>query len=243
VIFLKPMSAPLLSLIVPTYNESENILDFLQAAQAALGQISHEIIVVDDNSPDETWRIAEEYSHKHPNVRVIRRMTDKGLAPAVLEGFQSAHAEIIGVMDADGQHDEKILPALIQAVQNGAEIAIGSRHIQGGGIPDWAWHRRLSSQAATGLAHLLIGTQVHDPMSGYFLLRKSVHDRIRHQMKPRGYKILLEILSRAAPSAVKEVPYVFRERAKGGSKLTGLVVLDYLRMLWVLKWESLFSPR
>jgi len=228
---------PIFSLVVPTYNEAENVVAFLDSAHAALAPFAHEILIVDDNSPDLTWQIAETYAQTHPGTRILRRLHEKGLGSAVLYGFAAAEGSILGVMDADLQHDEKILPRLIAGIQSGADIAIGSRHAKGGGIPNWPWYRRLASFMAKTLARLVVGVYTSDPMSGYFVLRRSLYEQCAHSLKPQGYKILLEILCRTTPKRIVESPYVFRERQKGESKLSGMVIRDYLSMLITLLRE------
>src|SRR6516225_7231161 len=137
------------SLIVPSYNEAGNILLLLESVHRVLEKAPHEIIVVDDDSPDKTWELVSVFALTHSWVRVIRRCHDRGLSSAVLAGFKIARGDILGVMDADLSHDEQILPKLIEAVAQGADIAIGSRRIPGGGAVEWPWYRKLSSTCAT----------------------------------------------------------------------------------------------
>jgi dolichol-phosphate mannosyltransferase len=224
------------SLIVPTFNEAENILPFMTSVKAALGDYPFELIVVDDNSPDGTWRLVGEFSTSHSWTKLIRRTEDRGLSSAVVRGIAEASGEFLGVMDADGQHDERILPQLVAALEGGAELALGSRRVPGGGMQDWPWYRRVTSSVATGMAKLFLGVRLSDPMSGYFALRRSVFERCRKALKPRGYKILLELAYKGHPTKVVDVPFVFKDRRAGVSKLTGAVVVDYLRMLVSLRF-------
>jgi len=222
---------PFVSLVVPTFNEALNIIPFLEGAHAALTNYSHEVIVVDDNSPDRTWEKASQYSVDHKWVRVIRRQKNRGLSPSVLEGFRHARGNILAVMDADLSHDEKILPNLIEAVVGGAEMAIGSRRIKGGGADNWPWHRRLLSNGATLLAKSLLSMELSDPMSGYFAIPKKLYENVHARLRPRGYKILLELYLKARPSKITEVPFIFRDRTQGQSKLTLGVIFQYIEML------------
>ena len=228
----------LFSLVIPTYDERENILTLLSAAHSALGQRPHEIIVVDDDSPDLTWKVVEEFSATHSWARSIRRRGERGLSSAVIVGFESARGDVLGVMDADLSHDETILPALLDRIEGGADMAIGSRRIKGGGATHWPWYRRLTSSVATRLAQHLLRLEISDPMSGYFVLRRSVYEAARKSLKPTGYKILLELYCRARPRTVAEVPFVFRDRRQGHSKLSGSVIRQFLSMVRALRRDA-----
>jgi dolichol-phosphate mannosyltransferase len=228
---------PVLSLIVPTYNESPNLEHLLNNVHTVLGDTPHEVIVVDDNSPDETWRLAAEWAKNHPWVKARRRYT-RGLSSAVIEGFEIAQGTILGVMDADLSHDERILPRLIDAIQNGADLAVGSRRVPGGGAVHWPWFRRWASTLATQLAKHLLGLPLSDPMSGYFLLKRSLYESCRGRIEPSGYKILVEIYCKSLPARVIEIPYIFRNRREGHSKLSPTVVAQYMAMLWHLRSKN-----
>jgi dolichol-phosphate mannosyltransferase len=233
-------SYELFSLIVPTFNEAENIIGFLESAHAVLADRPHEIIVVDDHSPDGTAALVQMFCKSNSWTRLIVRPTERGLSSAVVRGFNEARGNHLGVMDADRQHDENILPYLLQALSEGTDLAVGSRRAPGGGIAmHWPWYRRLASALATWMARSLLTLPLSDPMSGYFVLQRSVYDHCRAELRPCGYKILLEICAKAHPRSIKEVPFIFKERAFGESKLTGSVMWDYLRMLFVLKWKQM----
>ncbi len=224
------------SIIVPTYNEARNINELLDRVHASLQDFSHEIIVVDDDSPDKTWEIVEKRSLKDGWLRIIRRKEDKGLSKAVLEGFNNARGRIMGVMDADLQHDEGILPDMVRNTKN-SPIVIGSRYVKGGGVGDWSRVRRFKSWLATLISALFLNVSVHDPMSGYFLITKDLYEKIKHRISPQGFKILLEILY-FSPSEAVEVPYNFRTRVAGESKLTSKVALEYLAQVFRLRMSS-----
>lgn len=223
------------SLIIPTLNERENILVLLEQIDPLLSDCSHEILVVDDNSPDRTWEVVEQYAATHPHIRLVRRTVEKGLSSAFLEGVRHARGRFLGAMDADLSHDPSLLPRLLQEVRRGAEVSVGSRRVPGGGADHWPWFRRLTSNLATAMARLWLGTPLNDPMSGYFVLRRELLDSVHDQLNPKGYKILLEIVTRGRVSSLREVPFIFKDRKQGHSKLTASVGFEYLKMLWDLR--------
>ncbi|WP_233204287.1 polyprenol monophosphomannose synthase [Halegenticoccus soli] len=217
-----------ISIIIPTYNESQNVVHVIERCRAALEGYEFEIIVVDDDSPDGTWKLVEDQYADDPEIRVVRRTDGRGLAAAVSRGFREASCEYCAVMDADLQHPPEKLPELIEALQPGVDVVIGSRHVDEGGIEDWPWIRRLVSRGATFIARLAVPEVrgISDPMSGFFAIRREVVSGI--DLRPTGYKILLEILAKGDYDRVVEVPYVFRERERGSSKLT---MQEYVRFL------------
>lgn len=232
-----------LSMIVPTYNESKNIREMVtrlaQLLDAPYGT-SYEIIVVDDNSPDGTWKVALELCSEFPQLRVMRRQTERGLSTAVIRGWQAARGEVLAVIDADLQHPPEVTLALCREIDRGADIAVASRHIEGGGVSDWSLIRRIVSRAAQliGLVILpgVVG-RVSDPMSGYFMIRRAAVQGVT--LNPLGYKILIEVLGRSRCRWIGEVPYVFRERVLGESKADSKVYVDYLRHLLRLRLSTL----
>jgi dolichol-phosphate mannosyltransferase len=234
------MPRPIISLVIPTYNERENIELAVKRAYGVLQETARlfEIIVVDDDSPDRTWEAAEALCRDYPGLRVIRRVNERGLARAVVRGWQEARGEILAVMDGDLQHPSETLVRLIKAIQeDGVDIAVASRHVTGGGVSRWNIIRRGVSWSATLMATwVLPGTlrTIRDPMSGYFALRRSVIEGCR--LEPEGYKILLEVLGRGKYQRVEEIPYTFTERKRGGSKLGprqyGEFVVHLLRLSW-----------
>jgi dolichol-phosphate mannosyltransferase len=223
------------SVVIPTYDERDNVVPLLDAVRAALAGRAFEVWIVDDDSPDRTWEVAAAYAAAHPEVAVLRRRSARGLSSAVIEGFGQARGDVLAVMDADLSHDPALLPRLLDAVAAGAEVAVGSRRVPGGGADHWPWHRRRGSDAATALARWWLGVPLSDPMSGYFALRREVFERVRDRLRPRGYKILLEIVCRAWPVRIVELPYVFRDRRQGVSKVTPRVAWEYLTSLWQLR--------
>lgn len=231
-----------LSVVIPTLNEAANIESLVRRCHQALSRagIDFELIVVDDGSPDGTADIATAMVPQYPQVRVIRRTAKPDLAGAVLDGWAAAKGDLLAVIDGDLQHPPEQLVKLYLALEeSGADIAVASRHIRGGGVSEWALQRRVVSWGAALLAsYLLPGllNTVRDPMSGYFLLRKQVLDGI--ELKPRGYKILVEVLVRARYSQLVEVPYVFEERKEGASKLGQKQAIDFLLHMATLSWRT-----
>lgn len=221
-----------ISIIVPTYNEVNNVETLVRRIHDACkkSRINEEIIFVDDDSPDGTADRALSLSKAFP-VRVIRRRGKRGLSSAVIDGFKAGESDILGVIDADLSHPPEIIPDLRSMIyERNKDIAIGSRYIKGGGVEEWTLIRKLISRSATLLARPL--TKVKDPMSGYFFLKKDILQGVR--LKPRGYKILLEILAKCKYSSAGEYPYIFRNRKVGTSKLGSKTILHYLKQIFDL---------
>lgn len=226
------------SIIVPTYNEKENIPELFKRINSAIKPDSeYEIIVVDDDSPDETWRIASEYSDQYP-VTVMRRKEEKGLATAVIRGIEEASYEIVVVMDADFQHPPEKIPELVSRVEEGADISIGSRYVEGGSLGDFGFFRKMISRGADFIAKTIFRDirDVSDIQTGFFTLRKKILDGV--ELDPTGYKILLEILVQGEYNRVEEVGYEFEKRKEGESKLGVGTVFSYLRHLIGLSFRS-----
>jgi len=220
-----------LSIVVPTYNESENLPIFVERTRKAFGRTKHEIIVVDDNSPDGTGEIAERLAKKYGNIKVIHRKKKKGLASAVVDGFKHVSAPVICVIDADLQHPPEKIPELFDRIKSGADIVVASRYAKGGGIKGWAKSRKIISRGAEILARLAISGShgLSDPLSGFFMFKKDVIKGA--ELKPIGFKILLEVLVKGSYKKVVEVPYVFEKRLRGKSTLGFKERFDYLRHL------------
>jgi dolichol-phosphate mannosyltransferase len=237
-------SAPLLlSVVVPTFNEIlsiERLVTLLtQLLDEAFGK-RYEIIVVDDNSPDRTWELAQRLTDEHPCLRVVRRETERGLSSAVVRGWQAARGEVLCVIDADLQHPPDVILALYRVIERGADLAVASRHLEGGGVSDWSVTRRIVSRTAQLIGLVILPAvvgRVSDPLSGYFMIRRSAIEGV--ELNPLGYKILIEVIARGRIPWIGEVPYVFSERAQGGSKATARVYLDYVRHLLRLRFSPL----
>ncbi len=223
----------MVSIIIPTYNEAGNIRKLVP--EIFKHSVKSEVIIVDDNSPDGTAQAGRELGKWFP-VRVVERPGKMGLGSAVLEGFRHASSNILGVMDADLSHPPEKIPEMVRAIRD-CEIVVGSRYVKGGGVENWPLKRRIMSRGATWMARAL--TSVKDPMSGFFFLRKSVVDGVR--LEPKGYKILLEILAKGRYDRVTEIPYVFKDRQVGDSKLDGGEITTYLKTVGKLWWKKIRS--
>ncbi len=221
------------SLIIPTYNEHDNIVPLVERIHRALSPRSYEILFIDDNSADGTAELASSLSAKYP-VRVIVRKDKRGLASAVVDGLSQASGDFIAIMDADLQHPPEVIPDLLKAIEKDADIVVASRYVAGGGCQGWSLTRRVISKGAIFLAHLLLPTtrRVSDPMSGFFIFRKDVVSDAR--LSPSGFKILLEILMVGRFHKVAEVPYTFITRERGKSKLSARQQVDYLKHIYSL---------
>jgi dolichol-phosphate mannosyltransferase len=226
------------TIVSPTYNEADNVQRLVREVDTALSGIDYELVIADDDSPDGTWAVSQKMANTNPRIRILRRTTGRGLSRAVIEGFLSSSSDYVGVIDADLQHDPAILPQMIAALDAGAEIAVASRYVEGGGTGTWNAFRRFQSWVATKLARTFLGVELSDPMSGFFILPCASFHRISKQLDSSGFKILLEIVARLAPSRIEEVPYTFRTRIAGESKLSSKVVLQYLGQLWRLSSVS-----
>ena len=203
-------SPPVVSVIVPTFNEAENIAEMLRRLTAAMAELDYEIIVVDDDSQDSTWRIAERLSLADTRIRVVRRVDERGLSSAVLAGMTAAGGRSLVVIDADLQHDETKIPDLVAAVvSDGADICLGSREVEGGSYGTFQRHRRFASWTGAALARQLLGLPVSDPMSGFFAVSRERFELLSDEVNPRGFKILLEFLARGPKPTVSEVGYEF----------------------------------
>ena len=220
---------PALSIVTPTFNEAENIPELIRRIHAALPEVSHEIIVSDDDSPDRTWEVAERVAETDPTVRVLRRFHDPGLSNAVLDGMATSRGDVLAVIDADLQHDPTILPTMFRKVSGGElDVVVGSRATEGGGYGDWSWHRRFVSWVATLIARLLLRVPVSDPMSGYFMVSRDAYERTAPTINPKGFKILLEFIGRKNDLRVGEIGYEFSSRVHGETKLNRSVIRSYL---------------
>ena len=234
-----PPPACLLSLVIPTFNESGNVEALVRQLTALLDPAyaqRYELIVVDDDSPDRTWEIAAQLTATYPQLRAMRRTGERGLSSAVIRGWQVARGEILGVIDADLQHPPEVLLHLLAAIETGADLAVASRHVEGGGVSEWSLIRRILSRGAQTLGLLLLPQvvgRVSDPMSGYFMVRRSAI--AGPVLNPKGYKILLEVIGRGSVQTIAEVGYVFQERLEGASKVTWKHYLDYIHHLLRLR--------
>ncbi|NEP13607.1 MAG: glycosyltransferase [Symploca sp. SIO2C1] len=224
-----------LSLVIPTYNESRNIKEIVRILSNLLNEVipdNYELIVVDDNSPDRTWEIAQSLIPEYPQLQVIHRQHERGLSTAVIHGWQVGKGEILGVIDGDLQHPPEILLQLLSAINKGADLAVASRHIEDGGVSEWSIVRRFLSRGAQLLGLVILPRvlgRVSDPMSGYFLVHRSAVKP--GTLNPLGYKIMIEVLAKGKINQIAEVGYVFQERQAGKSKVSWKHYVDYLHHL------------
>jgi len=228
-----------LSIIVPTYNESQNILKILDSVGKILPSwIKTEIIVVDDSSPDGTGKVVEEYVKKSkkesgPSIEIIHREQKRGLSSAILAGIQSAKGETVVVMDSDFSHPPQIIQKMIDELQHPeCDIVVASRYVKGGSVTGWPFKRRLISKGATRIAQHGLGIKIKDPMSGFFAFKRHIIKNVKFDAI--GYKMLLEILVKTKGVIVKEIPYIFTNRKSGSSKLNMSVAFDYVKAVWKL---------
>ena len=231
---LVPDAAPLeLAVIIPTRNEAGNVASLLGLLERVLGDVAWEAIFVDDDSPDGTAEIIRGIGRTNIRVRVLQRVGRRGLSSAVIEGMLATSAPVLAVIDADLQHDEALLPRLFAAVRDGAcDLAVGSRYVAGGGTGAWDAGRCRKSALATRLAHAATGTHLTDPMSGFFVISREALGAALPRLSGTGFKILLDLVASApAPLRTLELPYVFRNRVAGESKLDLMVAVEYLRLL------------
>jgi dolichol-phosphate mannosyltransferase len=215
-----------LTVIIPTFKEEANIRKIVSEVDAILSKssLNGEILVVDDNSPDDTIGIVNELKKTKNNLNIVVRERDHGLSQSVVDGFRQAQSDIFLVMDADLSHPPALIPTMLAEIRAGNDLVIGSRYMEGGGIKKWPLKRRIISLGATFLGRLLF-PEIRDPVSGFFMVKKSV---VEHApLKPKGYKILLEVLGKGNWKKVKEIPFEFVDRATGSSKLQGQTIIEY----------------
>ncbi len=227
------------SVIIPTYNESENIIQILKSIGEHLPKdVEVEAIVIDDNSPDGTGKVVEDYIADTRNeagyaVEVIHRKTKSGLSSAILDGIKHSSGETVVIMDSDFSHPPKIIPQLVEEIKSSKyDIVIASRFVPGGAINGWSTKRKLISKTAKGIAKAGLGVNESDPMSGFFAFRRKILEGIKFDAI--GYKMLLELLVKTKGSKVKEIPYTFTDRTRGSSKLDSSTMLDYVKSVWRL---------
>ena len=231
-----------LAIVVPTYKESGNVAELVRRLDACLTGIAWEVVFVDDDSPDGTAEVVKAIAAGDRRVRCIHRIGRRGLASACVEGVLSTAAPLVAVMDADLQHDERVLPDMVRALRDqDADIVVGSRYVDGGGVGDWAENRIAISQFATRISRMVVPEALRDPMSGFFLVKRPVFMDAVRNLSSLGFKILVDVFaSSPRPLRFVEVPYRFRERHAGESKLDsrvawdfGMLLLDKLVGRWV----------
>lgn len=225
----------MLSIILPTYNEKDNLAILIKEISLICNKngISHQMVIVDDNSPDGTGILADELSRKNPKIKVVHRQKKLGLASAIMEGVSASGGDYICIMDADLQHDPADIPKLYEATKD-ADIVLGSRHVEGGGS-ELGLLRRIISRGAALLAKVILGLKVYDPETGFSIIKRSVFQKT--ELHPLGFKINLEILFKSG-QPIKEVPIVLRKRRAGKTKLGPSEFINYLRLLCHLRFKK-----
>jgi dolichol-phosphate mannosyltransferase len=224
---------PELSVVVPTFNERDNVIALFRKLEAALAGRAWEVVYVDDNSPDGTWDVVRGLAREDSRVRCIRRIGRRGLSGACIEGILASSAPCAAVIDADLQHDETQLPKMLTLLQSGeADLVVGSRYVEGGSADSFDRQRAGFSMLATSVAKKLLRVEIADPMSGFFMIRRDRFEQLAPQLSTQGFKILLDIVATARGSLrIKEIPYSFGSRLHGESKLDSMVALDFLGLV------------
>jgi len=220
---------PEIAVVLPTYNESENIQELIARIEKSLSGIDFEIVVVDDNSPDGTAEIAEKLNKKYGNVKVLKRPGKLGLGSAVLDGVKKTSAKIIAVMDSDLQHPPEVLPEMYKKVQEGNDIVIASRYVKGSKIEAWGLGRKILSKGAILISHIFLKKTrgIKDPSNGYFMFNKDI--LANAELNPKGFKILMEILTKCNYNSVAEIPFNYEGRKRGKSKLDSKEITTYIK--------------
>jgi dolichol-phosphate mannosyltransferase len=227
------VATPELSVVVPTFNERDNVTALFRKLETALAGRAWEVIYVDDNSPDGTWDVVRALAREDSRVRCIRRIGRRGLSGACIEGILASSAPCAAVIDADLQHDETQLPKMLALLQGGeADLVVGSRYIEGGRADSFDKQRAGFSMLATSVAKKLLRVEIADPMSGFFMIRRDRFEQLAPQLSTQGFKILLDIVATARGSLrIKEIPFSFGSRLHGESKLDSMVALDFLGLV------------
>ena len=234
-----------LSVVVPTFNERDNVTTLFRRLETALAGLTWEVIFVDDNSPDLTWDVVRGLARQDSRVRCIRRIGRRGLSGACIEGILASSAPCAAVIDADLQHDETQLPKMLSLLDGGAaDLVVGSRYIEGGSADGFNKQRAGASAIATEVAKRVLGVRIADPMSGFFMIRRDRFEELAPQLSTQGFKILLDLIATARGNLrVKEIPYSFGSRLHGESKLDSMVALDFLGLVLAKLTRDVVSLR
>ncbi|MCF7792243.1 MAG: polyprenol monophosphomannose synthase [Victivallales bacterium] len=231
------------SIVIPTFNEKDNIGKLIEKLKKVFPEGDTEIIVVDENSPDGTADVVNSFSEKDKTVRCILNDGIPGLSPSIVKGFDSAEGEFLGCMDGDMQHDEKCIPDFFKLAEKEYDMVIGSRYVKGGGFAQkWNPVRKLISDMSAFVARIVLGINLKDPTSGCFVVRKKAYNDVRNVMNPTGFKIMLEIYFRLKNTCkdykMTEAPLIFRNREAGESKLSSKVIFQCAKMLFDLRKQK-----
>ena len=246
----KPEAAPgqakgvLLPIVIPTFKERGNVAELIKRLDRTLGAVGWEAVFVDDNSPDGTADAVKEIAARDPRIRCLRRVGRRGLAGACIEGMLSSCATYVAVMDADLQHDERVLPEMLAKLQSGKfDLVAATRYVEGGSAQSFSEGRSRISRIATRLTRQILGTSLSDPMSGFFMMRRDAFDAIAERLSPAGFKILLDIVTASKKLRIAEQPFVFRNRHEGESKFNVQIGLEFVGLLLAKLSGGLVDPR
>jgi dolichol-phosphate mannosyltransferase len=237
--------APQLSVVVPTFNERDNVTTLFRRLEATLAGVAWEVIFVDDDSPDGTWDVVRALAREDCRVRCIRRVGRRGLSGACIDGILASSAPWAAVIDADLQHDETQLPRMLALLQDGkTELVVGSRYVEGGSAESFNKQRAGASALATAVAKRVLPVKIADPMSGFFMIRRDRFEELAPRLSTHGFKILLDIVATAhGDLRVTEIPYTFGSRLHGESKLDAMVALDFLGLVLAKLTHDVVSLR
>ncbi|HEY0283519.1 MAG TPA: glycosyltransferase family 2 protein [Rhizomicrobium sp.] len=234
----------LLSVVIPTYKERGNVAELIKRLERTLEGVAWEAVFVDDNSPDGTADAVKEIAARDPRIRCLRRVGRRGLAGACIEGMLSSCATYVAVMDADLQHDERILPEMLAKLQTGKfDLVAATRYVEGGSAGSFSEGRGKISRIATRLTQRILGVPLSDPMSGFFMMRRDSFDAVAGRLSPAGFKILLDIATAGSGLRIAEQPFVFRSRNEGESKFNVQIGLEFLGLLFAKLSHGLVEPR
>jgi dolichol-phosphate mannosyltransferase len=236
---------PQLSVIVPTFNERDNVTTLFRRLEATLTGVAWEVIFVDDNSPDGTWDVVRALAARDSRVRCLRRIGRRGLSGACIEGILASSAPCAAIIDADLQHDETQLPKMLALLQGGkADLVVGSRYIEGGSADSFDKQRAGASALATEVAKRALRVKIADPMSGFFMIHRDRFEQLAPQLSTQGFKILLDVVATARGDLnIVEIPYTFGSRLHGESKLDSMVALDFLGLVLAKLTHDVVSLR
>lgn len=229
-----------LTLIIPTYNEKGNIPTLVERIRSVLNKESYTILFVDDDSSDGTLDVIRSLTETNQNIELIHRVGRKGLSSACIDGMAAAMSPYVAVMDADLQHDETILPYMLAAIKNeNLDLVIGSRYVSGGSVGNWKLSRKITSTVAVWMSKPVLSYGIKDPMSGFFMCKRSFFESVKSELHGGGFKILLDmVVSSKKEVNFKEIPFTFRTRHAGESKLGADVVWEYIKFLWDKKFKK-----
>ena len=242
---VQAVGLPQLSVVIPTFNERDNVVTLFRRLEKTLAGIPFEAVFVDDNSPDGTWQVLRALSREDGRVRCVRRIGRRGLSGACIEGILASSAPCAAVIDADLQHDETQLPKMLAALQGGEfDLVVGSRYIEGGSAQSFNRQRAGASALATEVAKRVLRVEIADPMSGFFMIRRDRFEALAPQLSTQGFKILLDVVATAhGDLRIKEIPYTFGSRLHGESKLDSMVALDFLGLVLAKLTRDVVSLR